>query len=653
MLSSLVDDDAQEIEGFLTESFSTASIRAFEKPLLEAGTPLMLHAAAVIAATARRMIAQADIAVTDSHIVLLAGAGNNGGDGLYAAATLAQSGAHVDVIAVGGSLHPGAFERVLHSDAAILVLDTEARIPGCTIPENPEEQLGHMSEAYDMVEQADLIIDAMTGIGVQGRLRGIPARLATALGESGEIPARPAFPPAAHVAGSRMVLAVDTPSGIGVDDGTLPGPYIPADVTVTFGALKPCQVLPPAAYICGQLVLVDFGFATEQESPVTEVISARKSAQSLRLPQLRDSKYTRSVVGLVTGSGSYPGAGLLSTLAASRGNVGMVRYVGPDRVQEHILQSAPETVFERGRVQSWVVGSGVPAETNPIDLDRLGDDDAAQIRRVRELLTRYDADAELSRHLQSQEDTAVSDDAGDSENAVLPPIVVDAGALSTMPEHVLSSVIITPHAGELARLLQSRGEDVEASDVLAEPLRWARKAYELTGATVLLKGAITVIIGDDGSTVPRVLTVGRAPAWLSTAGSGDVLAGLLGAMLAQNADNIEEHPELLPDYVAAGAYIHALAGSVASGSTQLAWSLPVMADAEDLEDFVEDFDLRVSRADLSDGPSLGHPITASDLISAIPDAYALLIGLYDDPSTIADASEPGPEHHSENDSEQA
>lgn len=631
MLSSLVDDDAQDIEGFLTEAFSTASIRAFEKPMLEAGVPLMRHAASVVACTAERMIAQSGIAFSDSRIAVLAGAGNNGGDGVYAAAALARSGARVDVIAVGKSVYSGALDQVLHSDATILVLDGDAQIPGCTLPESTEEQLAHMSEAYETLQQADLIIDAMTGIGVQGSLRGIAARIAAALGESGRVPCRPAFPPAAHIAQSHMVLAVDAPSGIGVDDGTLPGPYIPADVTVTFGALKACQVLPPAAYACGQLVLADFDFDTEQETPVAEVMSARKCAQSLRLPQLGDSKYTRRVVGLVTGSGSYPGAGMLSTLAASRGNVGMVRYIGPERVQEHILQSAPEVVFEQGRVQSWVVGSGVPVEAKPGSHGTLGDEDAEQIRHIKELLQCYDADAAEPGHPREENGDDGVEGTGNTNTPSLPPIVVDAGALPYLPRHVLPSVVITPHAGELARLLQSLGEDVDASGVSDEAVRWATKACQLTGATVLLKGAVTVIVGDDGSAEPRLMTVGRAPSWLSTAGAGDVLAGVLGAMLAQNADTIEKHPELLTDYVAAGAYVHALTAAVASASAQSGWSLPVMADAEDLQAFADDFDKRVQAASADDGPSLGHPITAGDLITAIPEAYALLLNLYDDP----------------------
>lgn len=615
MLSSLFDDDAQSVEGFLTEAFESNTVRKFEAPLLQQGVPLMQQAASAITATAERMLAHANIPLSQSRIVLLAGAGNNGGDGLYSAASLSQAEAHVTVIAVGRSLHNEAIEQVLNSDTDILLLDQESDIPGAVAPNDAEEQLSHCNEALELLRQSDLIIDAMTGIGLHGALQGIPAQIAKAIGESERIPLRMAFPPAAYRAQSPMVLAVDVPSGVGVDDGSLPGPYIPADVTVTFGTLKPCALLPPASYVCGQSVLVDFNFPTDQEIPKSEVMTARKCAQSLRMPQLGDSKYTRSVVGLITGSGSYPGAGLLSTLAASRSNVGMVRYLGPEQVQDHIMQVAPETVFSHGKVQTWVVGSGVPSSATA------NADDEEQINRILSLLESYNADT--SSESQNVETTAP-----------LPPIVVDAGALSLLPPHVSSSLVITPHAGELARLLQARGEDVDASGINAEPLRWATRAWEVTGATVLLKGAITVIVGDDGEGSPRIITVGRAPAWLSTAGAGDVLAGVIASMLAQNADNLSEHPELISDYVAAGAYVHALAAAVASESSQLAWSLPILADPEDLSSFSHDYDARFSVSHPSGSSTLGHPIIAGDLIQALPEAYSVLTGLYDDAAEI-------------------
>ncbi|GAA6123127.1 NAD(P)H-hydrate epimerase [Bifidobacterium psychraerophilum] len=613
MVSLLFDDDAQALEAFLTEAFSERSIRDLEAPLLHEGVPLMRQAASAVIRTAALMIAHTVGPLSESRVVVLAGAGNNGADGTFAAAGLASAGAHTTLVAVGKTLDDEALVELSNSDAYIVALDEQARIPGVTAPRNAEERSAHMDEAMVELGKADLIIDAMTGIGLKGALRGIPAEIAGLIGETEGLPDRIAFPHGSHIDDSRMVLAVDTPSGVGVDDGSLPGPYIPADVTVSFGALKPCALLPPSSYACGQLVLVDFDFETERSAPVAEVMTARKSAQSIRLPRVNDSKYTRSVLGLVTGSQRYPGAGMLSTLAGARSNVGMVRYIGPPQLRDRILQILPEAVFESGRVQAWTLGSGLPV----VDPGQEVASDDGQASRIGEILSSYDA-------------TGSSADAISQEGSGLPPVVVDAGALDIMPEHVTSLVVITPHAGELARLLQARGEDVDSAAIASEPLRWATRAWELTGATVLLKGAITVIVGDDGSGLPRVITVGRAPAWLSTAGAGDVLAGTLGAVLAQNADNLIAHPDLMPDYVAAGAYVHALAASLASESAQFGWSLPVLYDGDDVQSFSEDLTGRLTSGSASDTPSLGHPVTASDVIDALPKAFSLLAGLYDD-----------------------
>lgn len=138
-------------------------------------------------------------------------------------------------------------------------------------------------------------------------------------------------------------------------------------------------------------------------------------------------------------------------------------------------------------------------------------------------------------------------------------------------------VVITPHAGELAALLNRL--DADMADVVsrqwveARPLRAALRAHELTGATVLLKGAVTIVVGADGDGNTRIILSGRAPAWMATAGSGDVLAGVLGALLAQQDDMLSDDPALVPEVAAAAAYMHGLAGAMASGSEQRGWHL--------------------------------------------------------------------------------
>ena len=187
----------------------------------------------------------------------------------------------------------------------------------------------------------------------------------------------------------------------------------------------------------------------------------------------------------------------------------------------------------------------------------------------------------------------------------MPPIVVDAGALDLLPRHVPSQVVLTPHANELSRLLTRIDEPVNAAEIEQRPLYFARRAARLTGATVLLKGALTIVVGPDDDSMGRVLVSGRAPATLATAGAGDVLAGMTGALLAQQGDAYLEDPATVPETAAAAAYLHGLAASLASHATQHAWNKPNIVGLEETD------------AD----ESLGRPIIASDIVRAVPEAY--------------------------------
>ena len=182
----------------------------------------------------------------------------------------------------------------------------------------------------------------------------------TPRGVDGTIPDRTALPAGDSTGEFPLVVAVDVPSGVGVDDGAITGPYIPADVTVTFGALKPCLMLPPAAYACGRVTLVDFSFDIDGHMPFVEAVSGDNAAETVRLPRLADTKYLRGVTGLITGSERYPGAAVLSCKAAAKTNIGMIRYMGPQVCRDMVLAAVPEAVLGKGRVQAWVVGSGVP-----------------------------------------------------------------------------------------------------------------------------------------------------------------------------------------------------------------------------------------------------------------------------------------------------
>lgn len=238
----------------------------------------------------------------------------------------------------------------------------------------------------------------------------------------------------------------------------------------------------------------------------------------LREPQAADDKYARGVVGLVTGSDAYPGAAVLGVEAAHRSGVGMVRYVGPRRASDHVLARRPETVAATGRVQAWVLGSGTDA-------------------------------AHRSASLRSTLHDALADGV---------PVVLDAGALDLV--RVGSGPrLLTPHAGELRTLLAALGTDVERGAIAAHPERWAREAATRTDATVLLKGARTVVSDGD-----RAVTVEAPTHWLATAGTGDVLAGVAGAVLAAHADAVLAGDASLVDLGATAAWLHGEAGARAS-----------------------------------------------------------------------------------------
>lgn len=591
-----IADDADRLQTLLYSAYDSDTVRDMERPLLDDGVPLMRMAASAAAHVTMTLLDDEDLTIEDARVTLLVGAGDNGGDGLYAGAELANEGAHVTAIAVGRSLHEEAFSAFVHAGGRILALDPAAEIPGCTTGFSAGEAGERLQAAVEYAQGSHVIIDAMTGIGVSGALRGIAGAIASSLGFDGELPDRPALPNNEPSSDLPLVVAIDTPSGVGVNDGSLPGPYIPADVTVTFGAMKPCAMVPPASYACGHLTLVDFGFDIDDCAPATEITDGDFVTDSIRLPQLSDGKYSRGVVGLVTGSARYPGAAVLSSAAAARTNTGMVRYLGPQRAQDMVLSSLPEAVIGKGRVQSWVVGSGVPA----------GDDEASDSDFQRKTI------AALLKHYELPQETDLDDDvdAKHADALDMPPIVVDAGALDLLPDKVPAQVVVTPHAGELARMLTRLGKnEVGVDEVRSQPLACARKLHELTGATVLLKGAVTMVVGADGESNERVILSGRAPAWMSTAGSGDVLAGMLGALLAQQDDMLAEDPALVPEVVAAGAYIHGLAGAIASQSEQRGWHRPQIYGHSKKQHFGE----------------IGHPIIASDIIDGIQPAFLQLL----------------------------
>jgi len=250
--------------------------------------------------------------------------------------------------------------------------------------------------------------------------------------------------------------------------------------------------------------------------------SAKDAARCIITPSDLDHKYSRGVLGLITGSAQFPGAAVLTTAAASATGIGMVRFHSSSGLAHLVLHSTPSAVVQPGKVAAWLVGSGIDAKKYS--------DITTWLRHRWFKLVR----------LQSV------------------PTVLDAGALY-LAGSLEQPTVITPHSGELSTLLSARGVQVSAEAIEGDPKKWVQIAADTLGVTVLLKGATTYVANDELLIQPPVATP-----WLATAGSGDVLAGILGALVATNAIEILNDYNHLAHVAATASFIHAQAAAKAS-----------------------------------------------------------------------------------------
>jgi len=446
--------------------FTAQQVRDAEAALMARvpdGT-LMRRAAFGLAVHARRMLGR----TAGSRVALLVGAGDNGGDALWAGVELRRRGVAVTAVL----LSP---ER---AHAAGLAAFLRAGGRTCAATAGPA-----------VVARADLVLDGIVGISGRGGLRPDAAALVAA-------------------AAGRPVLAVDLPSGVDADTGAVEGEAVTATETVTFGARKPVHVL--AAPRCGPVHLVDIGLAPFLPSPHAQVLEAADVAARWPVPGPSDDKYSQGVVGIAAGSDVYPGAAVLATGAAVLATSGLVRFAGsaaPGVRARWVEALATADIPSAGRTQAWAVGPGI------------GTDDAGRAVLEAALATGV-------------------------------PLVIDADGTTLLARHPDlraavrgRPVLLTPHAGEFARL---------AGDVGADRVAATRRAAAELGVTVLLKGNATVVADPDG----RALVHPSTGSWAATAGSGDVLTGIAGALLAAGLD----------PWWAGGcaAYVHARAADLAA-----------------------------------------------------------------------------------------
>ncbi|WPF66125.1 MULTISPECIES: NAD(P)H-hydrate dehydratase [unclassified Corynebacterium] len=508
----------------MSRLYPVECVRRAEATLLAAESEpdqLMREAAKHVATTAVSMLERTGSShrhgshhsdSTGSRVLLLVGTGGNGGDALYAGVLLLKRGIRVEALTLGSRTHEGA-TRAFRKAGGTFLMQDPARV------------------GEELTWTYHLVIDGIVGLSGRAGLPDTAARFADALLHSG-VP----------------VLAIDTPSGLPADTGSAPGGFITAHVTLTFGGLRGVHAAHTA---CGQVLCADLslGKGPSLEQALEETAEGAHAPFLYRAvppthpldpepgtihplrpipliggelePAGTDDKYSSGVVGILAGGSVYPGAGLLTTGAAVRATPSMVRYIGGE--YRSVVTALPEVVgtaslAEAGRVQAWVIGPGRGTD------EEAETELAAILRRPEPVLCDADSLTLLARSKELRE---------------------------LLRERTPGSTVLTPHAGEFARLREGMGL-TERTDTATPPWIQAQEMARELGAVVVLKGRFTSVARGD---VTIIIDAGHS--WAATPGSGDVLSGLLGAWLARMPEKAHEAAVL-------AVHLHAVAARIAA-----------------------------------------------------------------------------------------
>jgi hydroxyethylthiazole kinase-like uncharacterized protein yjeF len=451
------------------EVLTTAEMERADRLSIAAGTPgfaLMLSAGQAVAEAAVNL-------VEEGPILVVAGPGNNGGDGFVAAAELAAQGREVSVILM--------CERdALHGDAASAARGWKYPV----LPFNPQA-----------IGKPALIIDALFGAGLSRQVGGEPHEMIEAINATGA-----------------PVLAVDLPSGVSGTSAAIMGTAVRATETVTFFRKKPAHLLLPGRLHCGRVRVADIGIdarVLEEIRPQTFENTPQIWRKSFPVPRTDGHKYARGHALVLSGELASTGAARMSARAALRAGAGLVTLASPRdalavnaaaltavmvRVVDNPVQFAE--LFNDMRFNACVIGPGAGVGTRTIDF-------------VHTALS-------ARRHLVLDADALTS-------FAGAPERLYESIKVSSDPQ-----VVLTPHEGEFPRLFS----DISNKNPGRSKLDRVRAAAERSGAVVLLKGPDTTVAAPDG----RAVIAANAPPWLATAGSGDVLAGIIAGLMAQGVD---------------------------------------------------------------------------------------------------------------------
>ncbi|GAB4284156.1 MAG: bifunctional ADP-dependent NAD(P)H-hydrate dehydratase/NAD(P)H-hydrate epimerase [Coriobacteriia bacterium] len=477
-------------------ALTAGQMQEAERETVERGTTVESLMTRAGTAVAEEVFARVALGPT----VVVAGKGNNGGDGWVAARILHEGGREVEVLAL---VAPDELAGAAHHAAQASVA---AGVPFRT--------LASARELADALAGATCVVDAIFGLGFAGEAREPYASAIRAIDGS-----------EAHV------VAVDIPSGVHADTGVVGGPAVRADVTVTFSAPKAGCVLEPGASFAGEVVVADVGVSDELLAPAGALELWEPAEYAAILPAARpiDHKGSRGRVLVVAGSQSFAGAAVLATGGAVRMGAGYVRAAVPAPVTTVVQHALPQAIT--AGMSADESGAFAPEAVRPI-LHLAAESDAVVVGPG---ITTGRGAREVVRALLLECDR---------------PIVIDADALNVLAEEGVdlaltrpAPTLLTPHPGEMGRLLGMSPADVQSDRVA--------RARALSGgsATCLLKGARSVICGDGRCVVNRSGGPG-----LAKAGTGDVLSGMLGTLLAQGVTSLEA--------AALGAYLHGRAGDL-------------------------------------------------------------------------------------------
>ncbi len=482
------------------------------------------------------------VSVAEAHVLVLVGPGNNGGDGLVAARKLKDAGALVTAYL--------SRSRENEQDPVF----KEAREHGVAMLVAGQDE--NAKSLRRLTRQADILIDALLGTGANPPLRGTVASVIKVVADElkrsrdATLTSMQKVPPLAP--DRPYIVAVDGPSGMDFDTGEVDETALSAHLTVTFALPKWGHLRLPGAANVGELVVADIGIPDEiQVESGPEVATSSMIQAWLPSRPLNAHKGTFGKAMIVAGSANYTGAAILSARAALRGGTGLVTLAVASTLHPSIVPAVPESTY---LLLPHSLGA-LNEHAAPVLRKELEDYDAMLIGpglsntpETRSFLTAlldFDIRRRSTGFIQSSERETVK-----SNN--LPPLVIDADGLNLLSEisewyhHLPENSVLTPHPGEMARLTGRPIGEIQA-DRLQAATKWARTWQQV----VVLKGAFTVIASPEK---PPVILPFANPG-LSSAGTGDVLAGSIVALRAQGLSAFEA--------AVTGAYLHGLSGEIA------------------------------------------------------------------------------------------